>query len=347
MEYTNFKTFDEVVAARKGNPATRWHRPGADPDDPDGQMAFQRIGREHFRPWIKPSFQVGREATFFMMGSCFARGIERALSGQGLCVRSLSTKFDEFISTKGTTTMGATNRNNTGSFLNEFRWALDPAHPFPEDAIIDLDDGTSVDPHMNPVLGLVDRAGTLMSRAIFQEVARELANVDVVILTLGLLEAWVDRTLGLVVNAAPPVSLIRQDPHRFVFGRLRYVDNLQNLNEMHALLQKYGKPGHKIVVTVSPVPLAATFTNEDVVSANTYSKSVLRAVATDFAEDHGNVDYFPSYEMVMNSCFDTSWIEDKRHPQGRLGGHIMRTFVKNYVRDVDAGKVDIAQQYVV
>lgn len=347
MDYTSFQTFSEVTARQKGNPSTRWHRPGADANDADGHMAFQRLGREFFRPWIKPSFQVGRDATFFMMGSCFARGLESALSHQGLCVRSLSKKFDEFTAAGGMTPLGATNRYNTGSILNEFRWALDPASPFPEDAIIDLSDGTAVDPHMNPVLALVDRQGTLARRAIFQEVARELANVDVVILTLGLLEVWVDRKLGLVMNTAPPVSLVRQDPDRFVFGRLRYGDNLKNMNEIRALLQRYGKPGHRMVVTVSPVPLAATFANEDVVSANTYSKSVLRAVATDFAEDHENVDYFPSYEMVMNSSFDTSWIEDKRHPQGKLGGHIMRTFVKNYVQGVDAGKVDIAQQYVV
>lgn len=347
MDYTSFQTFSEVTARQKGNPATRWHRPGADANDADGNMAFQRLGREFFRPWIKPSFQVGRDATFFMMGSCFARGLERALSNQGLSVRSLSTKFDEFTAVSGSTPLGATNRYNSASILNEFKWALDPASPFPELAIIDLNDGTAVDPHMNPALALVDRQGTLIRRAIFQEVAQELANVDVVILTLGLLEVWVDRELGLVMNAAPQVSLTRQHPDRFVFGRLRYGDNLANMNEIHALLQKFGKPGHRIVVTVSPVPLAATFANEDVVSANTYSKSVLRAVANDFADNHENVDYFPSYEMVMNSSFDTSWIEDKRHPQGKLGGHIMRTFVKNYVQGIDAHKVDITQQYVV
>lgn len=346
MDYSNFQTFAEVLAAQKENPSTRWHRPGADANDADGDLAFQRLGREFFRPWIKPSFKVGRDATFFMMGSCFARGLENALSSQGLPVLSLSKKFNAFTSVEGSTPLGATNRYNTGSMLNEFRWALDPMTPFPQEAIIDLKDGHSVDPHMNPVFTPTDRAGTLERRAIFQQVVTEMAKADVVILTLGLLEVWVDRKLGLVTNSAPSLALTRQEQGRFVFGRLRYQDNLDNMNEMHRLLQVHGKPGHKVIVTVSPVPLATTFTNEDVVAANTYSKSTLRAVATDFAEAHDNVDYFPSYEMVMNSNFEDSWIEDKRHPKGKLAQHIMRTFVGRYVDDVDAAKIELRQQYI-
>lgn len=38
-----------------------------------------------------------------------------------------------------------------------------------------------------------------------------------------------------------------------------------------------------MVLTVSPVPLTATFTDKDVVTANMYSKSVLRTVALNVA----------------------------------------------------------------
>jgi hypothetical protein len=224
--------------------------------------------------------------------------------------------------------------------LNEFRWALDPNTPFPNAAIIDLDGDTTIDPHMTPVLDLADRATTLRRREIFRDVVAELANVDMLVLTLGLTEVWTDRQLDLAMNVAPILPMVRKEPDRFDFRRLRYAENLRNLNEIHRLMRTYGKPGHKIVVTVSPVPLIATYTDEDVVIANTYSKSVLRAVATDFAEAHANVDYFPSYEIVMNSKFETSWTEDKRHPHGRLAGHIMRTFVQNYCLDVDAGDVE-------
>jgi len=57
----------------------------------------------------------------------------------------------------------------------------------------------------------------------------------------------------------------------------------------------------QIVVTVSPVPLMATLSGEDVVVANTYSKSLLRTVVQESAEAHKNVHHFPGYEIVQNS----------------------------------------------
>jgi GSCFA family len=39
----------------------------------------------------------------------------------------------------------------------------------------------------------------------------------------------------------------------------------------------------------------------DIVVANTWAKSLLRAVAQEWAQAHNNIDYFPSYEIVKNS----------------------------------------------
>ena len=59
-------------------------------------------------------------------------------------------------------------------------------------------------------------------------------------------------------------------------------------------------PTVRFVLTVSPVPLTATATSSHVLLATTYSKSVLRAVAGSLAERFADVDYFPSYEVVMS-----------------------------------------------
>jgi hypothetical protein len=68
----------------------------------------------------------------------------------------------------------------------------------------------------------------------------------------------------------------------------------------------------KILLTVSPVPLTKTFTNEDAVVANSYSKSVLRVCAQELKERHPEVDYFPSFEIV-SSCGLDSFKEDNIH----------------------------------
>jgi len=57
-------------------------------------------------------------------------------------------------------------------------------------------------------------------------------------------------------------------------------------------------PRLRFLLTVSPVPLTATASQNHVMVATSYSKSVLRAVAGELAAKYPFVDYFPSYELV-------------------------------------------------
>ncbi len=75
----------------------------------------------------------------------------------------------------------------------------------------------------------------------------------------------------------------------------------------------------------------ATFSTEDVVLANTYSKSLLRTVAQEWAAAHENVHYFPSYEIVQNSDRLVAWEDDLRHVKGQVASHIMSLFLSNYL----------------
>ena len=73
---------------------------------------------------------------------------------------------------------------------------------------------------------------------------------------------------------------------------------LEELEAIHALLSAHCLPDFKMLATVSPVPLQATFRPEDVMTANAYSKAVQRAALEAFVLRHNNVDYFPSFETV-------------------------------------------------
>lgn len=94
---------------------------------------------------------------------------------------------------------------------------------------------------------------------------------------------------------------------------------------------KYCLEDLQIVVTVSPIPLMATFTDSDIVIANTYSKSTLRTVAQEWSDAHSNIHYFPSYEIVMNSNRSVAWADDLRHASGNIVQFIMDFFIKSYV----------------
>ena len=93
----------------------------------------------------------------------------------------------------------------------------------------------------------------------------------------------------------------------------------------------YGHPDFHVVVTVSPVPLMNTFSTMDIVVANTWAKSLLRAVAQEWASAHPNVDYFPSYEIVQNSDRAAVWEDDLRHVRGQGAQHIMELFLRKYI----------------
>jgi GSCFA family len=58
---------------------------------------------------------------------------------------------------------------------------------------------------------------------------------------------------------------------------------------------------------------------------------LLRTVAQEWATAHGNVDYFPSYEIVQSSDRAVSWETDLRHVTGAGAQHIMELFLRNYI----------------
>jgi hypothetical protein len=105
---------------------------------------------------------------------------------------------------------------------------------------------------------------------------------------------------------------------------------LKALEEIHKILFENLGRNLRIVVTVSPVPLTATFTGRDVVVANTYSKSVLRACAERWVRNHPQeITYFPSFEMATLSHPDAVWMGDRVHVRPDFVRHITTHFVQN------------------
>ena len=335
-------TPDNRIPAAAPDPAdagtaysARWSHGGIDPKDSGGPYACQRLRRPRFSPVLQARFRIHRDDRLFAIGSCFARGIENALKARGFQVESAARDFDQFRTKHGepVTALGFTNKYTTHSMLNELSWALDPAAKFPEASLVELDPEHCIDPHINPTLEATDRAGTLERRRIMQQVHARVRDCRVVFITLGLVEVWYDEAAQVHLNTTPTEEMREHFPERYSFQVSNYVQNLENLERLHALLTKYGHPQLQMVVTTSPVPLNATFSGQDVVVANTYSKATLRAVAQDFAAAHENVQYFPSYEMVINSQRELAWEEDLRHVQGGMTAHVMDEFLRGFVEE--------------
>jgi len=315
------------------SPYSRWDEKRALPAELSGTLACQRLCEPLFTPAISPGFKLKQEDRVFAIGSCFARGIEWALVGQGMEVLSRAVEFDSFPALNDELKLGFTNKYNTFSIYNELCWALDPNVEFPRSSIVSVGNGRFYDPHTNPALELGDFDETLRRRELIGSVTRRVSKCRVVVITLGLVEVWRDKTENVFLNQVIP-DMHSLYPDRYELHVTNFADNLANLEAVHALLKQFGHPDVRIIATVSPVPLMATFSAEDVVLANTYSKSLLRAVAQEWAAKHKNVHYFPSYEIVQNSDPRLTWEQDRRHVKGQVIQHIMTLFLRNYFSGV-------------
>lgn len=151
----------------------------------------------------------------------------------------------------------------------------------------------------------IDPVGHATAQDVVSARQRHLAAVramfetlDVFVFTLGLTEGWESREDGTMFPTAPGTIAGSHEPDRYAMRNLRYGEVLADMETFWALL-KAVNPAARMLLTVSPVPLVATATDQHVLPATIYSKSVLRAVAGDLAADHEGIHYFPSYELII------------------------------------------------
>ncbi len=128
-------------------------------------------------------------------------------------------------------------------------------------------------------------------------VRRLLEQVDVFVFTLGLTEAWESSGDCTVYPTAPGTIAGSFDASRYRFRNFRYPEVMADLQGFWGLLRECN-PSARMILTVSPVPLTATASDDHVVVATTQSKATLRAVAGDMAALEEDVAYFPSFELI-------------------------------------------------
>ena len=153
----------------------------------------------------------------------------------------------------------------------------------------------------------------------------------VFIFTMGLTETWVSNDDGTAYPVAPGVSGGTYDPARYSFKNLTYEEVLGDMEEFMRLARGIN-PALKMILTVSPVPLMATATADNVVVASSYSKSVLRAVAGYLKDQYEFVDYFPSYEIVGSHVMRGQFFGPDGRSVSMYGvSHVMKQFFSEHV----------------
>ncbi len=130
-------------------------------------------------------------------------------------------------------------------------------------------------------------------------VRRMFAELDIFVFTMGLTEGWEHAADGTMFAVAPGTVAGTYDPAVHRFHNLRASEIRADMLGFWQRLKSVN-PAARMLLTVSPVPLAATATQNHVLVATTYSKSVLRSVAGELSEDEADIHYFPSYEIISS-----------------------------------------------
>lgn len=263
-------------------------------------------------PAIRPTFSIAPDDLIFTIGSCFARNIEQHLIAAGFNVAV--SRFEKMCQDEGVEVKSNTlNKFVAQSIVNELRWALEPGAAFPEDSIVEVREGRFLDMQLAPGLLPTNWDIALGTRRAVSSYMRMVRDAKVVIVTLGLAEAWYDAKLDLYTNTMPLKGTANLFPGRFEHHVLEYNQLVASLREMLRLLEQYGHPDFRMLLTVSPVAMGATFTEHDALVANSYSKAVQRAAAEAICRENPRVDYLPTFESVTLSDHALAWREDRAH----------------------------------
>lgn len=135
-----------------------------------------------------------------------------------------------------------------------------------------------------------------------QKVKQLLLDCDVFVFTLGLTETWMHSGSGWAFPTAPGTIAGNWDSDKYHFHNFTTAEIVDDLRVVIDLIDRLRKGrALRYILTVSPVPLTASFEDQHVLVSTTYSKSVLRAAAGEIASSYQNIDYFPSYEIISNT----------------------------------------------
>jgi hypothetical protein len=311
----------------------RWHPPPV--MLPPGEEAF-------FRPHVPDRLRLVENEPIFAIGSCFARNVEAFLRPRFRVPSHVPTADvpADIAALHADLTANLTlwHRYNVFSVFHSLQWALEPGAPSASHRWLDVGGGLVLDPYAGCLPPLpadgARRAGAWIDRTM-----ATVRDCRVVVVTLGLSEVWEDSETGLVMNRAPVTEMWRAYPNRFRFRVSGCAETLAQLEALHALLSRHCAEQFRIVVTVSPIPLLATFRDLDIVVANAASKAILRAAVDAWAAERPDVHYFPSYELVLNSDQSGAWMEDRRHCTPQMIRQVMTYFLNEFTETVRSARV--------
>ena len=224
---------------------------------------FRKLIRDHIAVNLNAEHKfLNKDTRFFTMGSCFARNLSRSLNNSGYVSHHM--EISEYINP---------------TFANK--------------VFVDWLGSAEIDGAIS------ERIAELLPPDWSKEhTLAVIRDSDVFILTLGVAPAFFDRATGDFVLPRPTALNSRVLAEKYLYRTTSVKENVDNVLHVIKFIRDTA-PRIKIIVTVSPVPLLASFEYKSAVQADCLSKSTMRLVAHEVVNNSNIADilYWPSFEI--------------------------------------------------
>ena len=283
---------------------------------------------------LKKTFEINKNQKIVSLGSCFAQHIAKNLQTQGFSYliteeppKDIQDKDYPFYSAlygnvytlKQASQLIHRAKNNLFQVLNNDYW-LNQQNNY-------------IDPFRPNIFknGFKSYEDLIVERKIhLDKTLKAFLEADILVLTLGLTEGWVEKNSGYILPVAPGVLSGEYDPQKYEFKNFLYAEGLEDFENFYVTLKSINK-NVKIIITVSPVMLSATFEDQHVWISSCYSKSCLRSIAEEVSNKHKDIYYFPSYEIITNPASSSSYLSADFRSVSHLGVQsVMNVFFEKF-----------------
>ena len=299
-----------------------------------------------FDPVTHTPFKIDKQDKVVTAGSCFAQHVARHLKESGfnhLITENAHPLFSAGIAQKHNYGIFSARYGNVYT-ARQLKQLIQRAFNVfsPEQSSWKTSARAYVDPFRPQIQpnGFVSEAELCQDREQHLICVKEaLEEADVFVFTLGLTEAWIDPRDGAVFPLAPGIVGGSYDASTIQFKNFSLAETIADLEYSLNQIREIN-PTVKIILTVSPVPLNATFENRHVYLSTTHSKAVLRLTAEEVCRNMIDTTYFPSYEIITSPFARGSYFENDCRSVTPAGVKaVMGVFLRNYSIDVSGSSL--------
>jgi hypothetical protein len=298
-----------------------------------------------------PKFELSTDAAVATFGSCFAQHIGKSLKEKGykwLITEPAPTGMPlekKSIFNYEVFTCRTGNIYTTSLLKQWVEWALELKKVPEEYWVKNNKYFDPFRPNIEPD-GFSSKEEMIYSqRQSINSFKKAILDSKYFVFTMGLTESWFNKNHGYEYPMCPGTVAGTFDNELHEFKNQQFGFIQKNLREAISYMKSVN-PKLRFILTVSPVPLTATYSNDHVLVATVHSKSILRAVAGQVSSTSGSIDYFPSYEIINSPVYKGTFFEPNQRNVNKNGVKFVMSHFFNNLNDKFGDKSNVADRII-